>query len=236
MNLPLPLSDGTLIRRYKRFLADVRLPDGRTVTAHCPNPGSMKTCAEAGWRVRMSHNNNPRRKLRWTLEMVYDERDLPILINTGRPNDIVAEALENKAIPDFASYTRIRREVRYGDEKSRIDFLMTDDNLPDCYIEVKNVTLKAGPDLAAFPDATTRRGQKHLRELMTQQKAGDRAVLLFLVSRGGMAAMRPADDIDPEYGRLLRAAATAGVEVRAHRLTFNGNDLSVGTEVPVHLD
>lgn len=236
MNLPDPLHSATLIRRYKRFLADVKLPNGRTVVAHCPNPGSMKTCATPGWRVLLSHNDDPRRKLRWTWEIAYDDRDQPILINTSRPNDVVSEALQAKTVSEVSAYAQIQREVRYGKERSRVDFLLTGADLPDLYLEVKNVTLQVSPTLAAFPDAVTRRGQKHLRELMAQTAAGHRAALLFVVSRGGMTAMRPADEIDPVYGRLLREAAAAGVSILARRLDFTPGAVTLGPPLPVQLD
>jgi sugar fermentation stimulation protein A len=178
MNLPQPLHEARLIRRYKRFLSDMRLADGREVVAHCPNPGSMKTCAGADWRVQISHNTNPRRKLKWTWELAYDDLGHPILINTSRPNAIVEEAVRAGGIAELTGYPSVRREVRYGAEKSRIDLLLSGPDRPDCYVEIKSVTMRSG-ELGAFPDSVTKRGQRHLRELTAMAAAGHRAVLFF---------------------------------------------------------
>lgn len=234
MKLPEPLHEARLIRRYKRFLSDMRLSDGREVVAHCPNPGSMKTCAGPDWRVLLSHSTNPRRKLKWTWELAYDDLNHPILINTGRPNAIVEEALRAGGIPEISGYDDIRREVRYGEEKSRIDFLLSGAERPDCYIEVKSVTMRSG-ELGAFPDSVTKRGQRHLRELSAMVAAGHRAVLLFLLSRGGLTGVRPADEIDPAYGAGIHAAVAAGVEVMAYQAIFGPGTVSVGARVPFTL-
>jgi sugar fermentation stimulation protein A len=234
MNLPQPLHEARLIRRYKRFLSDMRLADGREVVAHCPNPGSMKTCAGADWRVQISHNTNPRRKLKWTWELAYDDLGHPILINTSRPNAIVEEAVRAGGIAELTGYPSVRREVRYGAEKSRIDLLLSGPDRPDCYVEIKSVTMRSG-ELGAFPDSVTKRGQRHLRELTAMAAAGHRAVLFFLLSRGGLRGVRPADEIDPVYGEGLRAAASAGVEVLAYQASFGPGTVSVGARVPVIL-
>jgi len=235
MNLP-PLHHGILLKRYKRFLSDVRLEDGTQVLAHCPNPGSMKTCQEAGWKVLLTHNTNPKRKLKWTWEIAFDGGDHPILINTGRPNRIVEEAVAAGKIPKLAGYPVLKREVRYGNERSRIDLLLEKPG-QRCFVEIKSVTMAAPDGGAMFPDSVTKRGTRHLRELILQKRAGDRAVLFFLLSRGGLASIRPADEIDPEYGRTLREAIAAGVEVIAHRAIFSGGPadyrISVGPEVAV---
>jgi sugar fermentation stimulation protein A len=233
-----PLHTGTLIRRYKRFLADVRLPDGTVVLAHCPNPGSMKTCQEPGWTVLLSHHTDPRRKLKWTLEIALDGEGHPILINTGRPNRIVEEAIAAGRIPGLTGYPTLRREVRYGAEKSRIDLLL-EGPAGRCFVEVKSVTMAAPEGGAMFPDSVTARGSRHLRELIGQKQAGDRAVLFFLLSRAGRTELRPADEIDAEYGRTLRQAVAAGVEIIAHRADFAGERgelrITCGTAVPVRL-
>lgn len=228
-----PLVHGTLIKRYKRFLADVRLEDGTEVTAHCPNPGSMKTCAEPGWGVRITPANNPKRKLKWTLEIV-DADGSQIMVNTARPNHIVQEAIERDGIPELCDYDHIRPEVKYG-ENSRIDLLLTGNDKADCYVEIKNVTLLAEDGIAAFPDSVSKRASKHMHELTAMVEAGHRAVVFFLVSRTHISAMRPADEFDPAYGIALRAAIAAGVEAVAYRLDFGEGSVSVGPRIPIQL-
>jgi sugar fermentation stimulation protein A len=237
MNFPAPLVPGALVRRYKRFLADVRLESGEVVVAHCPNPGRMTTCAVAGGRVLLSPALNPKRKLRWTWEIAYagEGGEVPILVNTARPNAVVSEALAAGAVPGLTGYAQIRSEVRYGAEKSRIDFLLSGPERPDCYVEVKSVTLLAAPGVAAFPDARTERGERHLRELAAQVGAGNRAALVFLLSRGDAAVIRPADDIDPAYGRALRAAAAGGLELIGLRAAVTPEGVTAGGLVPVEL-
>jgi sugar fermentation stimulation protein A len=228
-----PLVRATLIKRYKRFLADVRLEDGTEVIAHCPNPGSMKTCAEPGWGVRITPANNPKRKLKWTLEIV-DANGTQIMVNTARPNHIVHEAIKAGLIPELCDYSHIRPEVKYG-ENSRIDLLLTGDGKEDCYVEIKNVTLLTEDGVAAFPDSVSKRASKHMRELTTMVEAGHSAVVFFLVSRTNVSAMRPADELDPAYGIALRAATSAGVEALAYRLDFGDDSVSVGQRIPIQL-
>ena len=235
MKFDAPLVPGTLIRRYKRFLADIRLDDGRLVTAHCPNPGSMKTCATPGWRVYVSSSDNPRRKLQWTWELAYDDDDHPLLIHTGRGNRIVEDGIRNQRIPSLRGYSTIQREVSYGKERSRIDLLLSEENRPHCYVEVKNVTMLASQGTAAFPDSVTKRGTKHLRELMAMVEEGHRAALVFLVPRGGISTVRPADEIDPVYGQTLRAAKDRGVEIVAHSATITTAEITLGAAVPIRL-
>lgn len=215
MKLPEPLEKGVLIRRYKRFLADVRLDDGREVTAHCPNTGSMKGCQPEGGRVWLSVSDNPERKLPYTWELVEADTGQLALINTARPNAQAREAVASGRIPELADYPVCRAEVRYGEEKSRIDLhLSGHGEQPDAWVEVKNVTL-CEDGIGYFPDAVTTRGQKHLRELMAMVRQGERAVLLFVVNHSAVREVRPADHIDPEYGRLLRQADKAGVALLA---------------------
>jgi sugar fermentation stimulation protein A len=235
MDFKTPLVEGTLIRRYKRFLADVRLDDGREVTAHCPNPGSMRTCAEPGWRVLLSPSSNPKRKLKWTWEIVLAD-GVPVLVNTARPNAVVAEAIEAGSIPELRGYQTLRREVRYG-ENSRIDILLegASDSRPSCFVEVKSATLSAGDRRVIFPDSVTKRGTKHMRELAREVQAGHRAVVFFLVSRGDAEVFSPADEIDPVYGKALRDAVAAGVEVLAYRCEITKKSLSLGPPVRVSL-
>lgn len=220
-NLPQPLLPGTLLRRYQRFLADVRLDDGREITAHCPNSGTMRTCSDPGSPVLLSPSDNPRRRLGHTLELVW-AGEAWVGVNTMTPNRVVAEAVARGAIPPLAGYPMLRREVRYGDgDRSRIDLLLSDPSggRPDAYVEVKNTTLRDGP-FAEFPDAVTARGRKHLEDLEGVVAAGHRGVILFFVGRSDCARFRPADPVDPDYGRALRRAAAAGVEALAWGFAF----------------
>ena len=236
MDFSPPLQAGTLEKRYKRFLADIRLDDGRHVTAHCPNTGSMLGCAEVGSRVWLSPADNPKRKLSYTWELVELAGGHLACINTARPNGLVAEAIASELVPDLQGYRNLRREVRYG-QGSRIDLWLGDhiEGRPNAWVEVKNVTLGSG-DQGRFPDAVTVRGQKHLRELMLKAEAGERAVLFFCVSHTAVTSVRPADDIDPLYGQLLRQAVAAGVEVMAWRLHISPSGMEVEAPVPVLLD
>ncbi|MGC8120106.1 DNA/RNA nuclease SfsA [Marinobacter sp. VGCF2001] len=242
MKFPEPLLEGRLIRRYKRFLADVRLPDGSEVTAHCPNTGSMLGCQPDNARVWLSHSDNPKRKLPYTWELVETSPGVLACINTARPNTQARHAIESGVVPGLEGYARCRSEVRYGSEKSRIDLLLSGhDKEPDAWVEVKNVTLAEGGE-GYFPDAVTERGQKHLRELMAQVRNGDRAVLFFVVNHTGIEQVRPADHIDARYGQLLREACEAGVEVVAYRAALAAEDgnptgrLELVEELPVSLE
>jgi sugar fermentation stimulation protein A len=228
-----PLIRGTLLRRYKRFLADVRLDDGTEITAHCPNPGSMKTCAEPGWGAWVSPANNPKRKLKWTLERI-DAEGVDILVNTARPNRIVEEAIGEDHVAELSGYSGMRAEVRYG-KNSRIDLLLSHPGRADCYVEVKNVTMAAEPGIVAFPDSVSKRASKHMAELSDMVLQGHRAVVLFLVSRSDAEAMRPATEIDPAYTKALTLAVSAGVEILAYKLSFSDTSLSIGARIPIKL-
>jgi sugar fermentation stimulation protein A len=197
MKLP-PLLSGRLIKRYKRFLADIELEDGSVVTAHCPNSGSMKGCDHPGAPVRLSVSNNPDRKLPYTWELVMIN-DYWVGLNTMLPNRLTEEGILDGTISELQGYDRLRREVPYGSERSRIDLLLERAD-GRCFVEVKNVTMVEG-ELALFPDAVTERGQKHLRELMEVVANGDRGVIVFTVQRGDGLAVAPADLIDPAYGK-----------------------------------
>ncbi|WP_108683627.1 DNA/RNA nuclease SfsA [Methyloceanibacter sp. wino2] len=217
MRFPSGLVEGRLIRRYKRFLSDIELLTGETVTAHCANPGSMLGLAEPGSRVWLSKSNNPKRKLAFSWELI--EVDLgrgPALvgINTSSPNGAVAAAIERGLIPELSGYASIRREVRYG-TGSRIDILLEDDTRPPCYVEIKNVHLMREAGLAEFPDSVTARGTKHLGELSGMVAAGARAVMVYFVQRGDAEAFALADDIDPAYAATFQTAVAAGVEALA---------------------
>lgn len=217
MRFPSELIEGRLIRRYKRFLSDVELLSGETVTAHCANPGSMLGLAAPGSRVWLSKSNNPKRKLAFSWELI--EVDLgrgPTLvgINTSSPNGAVAAAIERGLIPALSGYASLRREVRYG-RGSRIDILLEDEGRPPCYVEIKNVHLMREAGLAEFPDSVTARGAKHLGELSSMVRAGARAVMVYFVQRGDAEAFALADDIDPAYAAGFQAALQAGVEALA---------------------
>lgn len=234
------LSPGRLIRRFKRFMADVELDDGSQVTIHCPNTGSMKNCLYPGHRVWFLDSGNAKRKYPCTWELgeipvrFGDKERLALAgLNTGRANPLVEEALQGKHIPGLAGYDSIRREVRYGQESSRIDFLLEQEGLPDCYVEVKSVTLAMGDGLGLFPDAVTSRGAKHLRELVTICQEGGRAILFFCVQHTGIDRVSPADEIDPVYGATLREAIAAGVEVLAWGADISTEEIVLSRSLPV---
>jgi sugar fermentation stimulation protein A len=225
------LIPGKLIRRYKRFLADVELENGKIVTALCPNTGSMKSCKESDSPVLLSENSNPKRKLKYTWELIFTN-NIWVGINTGYPNILVKEAIIQGTIPELQGYEKIRSEVKYG-ENSRIDLLL--EKLTEfCYVEIKNVTLVEN-NYAFFPDAVTVRGQKHLKELMHVVKKGLRAVNIFVVQRGDAEGLKPADEIDPEYGKLLRTASKKGVEVLAYQADISPQRIILSKKLPVLL-
>jgi sugar fermentation stimulation protein A len=235
MRFSAPLLPATLVKRYKRFLADVALPSGDTVTVHCANPGSMTGLMAPGARVWLSKSVNPKRKLGHSWELI--EVDFGggielVGINTSHPNALAAEAIAAGAISELAGYASLRREVRYG-RNSRVDFLLGAPARPDCYVEVKNVHLMRQAGLAEFPDAVTRRGAKHLAELADMVAAGSRAVMLFLIQIGSAQRFALARDIDPNYGRAFDAARTAGVETIAYRCTITRDGIEVAAPVPI---
>lgn len=232
MRFETKLLRGTLIKRYKRFLADVALDNGDIVVAHCPNTGAMTGCAIPDSEVYLLQCNNSKRKLKYTWEMVVNARNEWIGVNTGRANKLVEEALLRKLIPDFSEYSQIKREVKYGLENSRIDLLLSANNLPLCYIEVKSVTLKSDGK-GYFPDAVTERGQKHLRELMSIAASGHRAVLMFCVQHTGIETVSPAEHIDPKYAALCREAVKAGVEIMAWGATITEEKIELNHKLQV---
>ena len=231
MKFPAQLVGGRLIRRYKRFLADVQLADG-VITAACPNTGSMLGCCEPGSRVWLSESDRATRKYRHTWEIV-EVGEVMVGINTGLPNALVAEAIGAGAIPELAGYASLRREVAFGEERSRVDLLLEDPARAPCYVEVKNVTAAVASGVALFPDAVSDRGAKHLRELMRLKAAGLRPVQLYCVQRGDVGEVRPADAIDPEYGRTLRRALEMGVEVMAYRAKVTPSEIRLEERIPV---
>jgi sugar fermentation stimulation protein A len=228
-----PLLEGFLVRRYKRFLMDIRLDGGRVVTVHCPNSGSMTGCLKEGARVLASPSRNPKRKLSHTAEWIQME-DGWVGINTHLSNKIVGEALRAGAVPELSGYDEVRAERPYG-RCSRADFLLSASGRRDCYVEVKNTTLPGREQAVAFPDAVTLRGQKHLDELMDAAGNGKRAVMFFLVNRPGGRYFKPARTIDPVYAAKLAAAAAAGVEVLSYRSVIEPPTVVLGDAVPVRL-
>jgi sugar fermentation stimulation protein A len=213
MQIEQPTVQGRLIKRYKRFLADVEMADGETLTAHCPNTGSLKGCLEAGSKVVLRDSQNPARKLQYTLQTIEVDGTW-VNVDTGLPEVLAFESIQADLIPSLTGYASARREVKYG-KNSRIDVLLEDDEKGRCYVEVKNTTLVDGP-LAQFPDAVTERGRKHLYELADMVQAGHRAAMLFIVSREDVSSFAPAESIDPAYAASLREVAAKGVEVLAY--------------------
>ncbi len=210
------LEQGRLLKRYKRFLADIQTTSGELLTIHCPNTGSMFNCMQDGGRVWFSRSNDPKRKLPGTWELSETPQGRLACVNTGRANALVEEALRAGVIGELAGFTALRREVPYGEERSRIDFRL-DYPAGPAFVEVKSVTLGfADSNVAAFPDAVTARGAKHLRELAALARNGVRAVQLYCVNLSGIEAVRPAVEIDPAYAQGLREAKAAGVEVLAY--------------------
>jgi sugar fermentation stimulation protein A len=227
------LIEGTLLRRYKRFLADVKLASGEEVTVHCANPGSMMSCSDPGSKVLVSLHDDPRRKLKHQLEIIYVGRT-PVGIHTGRPNAVVAEAITMGRISELAGYATLRREVRFGRD-SRVDLLLEGNGLRSCYVEVKNVTL-ARDGVAYFPDAVTARGTKHMAELTDIVREGHRAMVLFLAQRADVERFRPADEIDSEFGQALRDAIARGVEPVCYRSKITRRGIELDVQLPVELD
>ncbi|MBX6426705.1 MAG: DNA/RNA nuclease SfsA [Variibacter sp.] len=235
MRFPSPLIPATLVRRYKRFLADVVLPSGEEVTAHVANPGAMTGLAEPGTRVWLSRSADPKRKLPYAWELT--EVDLgagPELVgvNTAHPNRLVHEALREAAIPECAGYPVLRREVRYGDN-ARVDFRLECPQRGACFVEVKNVHLMRRPGLAEFPDTVTARGARHMEELARVAAAGARAVLLFLIQIGSATRFAVAHDIDPTYAAALDRARAQGVEALAYTCAVSCEGIRLARRVPI---
>ena len=233
MKFQAPLIEGRLVRRYKRFLADVELKSGGVVTAHCANPGSMLSVDEPGSEVWLSPARNPERKLKYTWEMIRVGPSL-VGINTALPNALVEEAILEGKVPELSGYGGLRREVKYG-KNSRIDILLEKPGGPDCYVEVKNVTMRR--DLsptapAEFPDAPTARGLKHLEELSRMVEAGHRAAMFYLVQRQDSRACGIAADIDPGYAKALGAALKAGVEALCYGCRLSPHEIGVADPIP----
>jgi sugar fermentation stimulation protein A len=235
MKFSSPLKRGRLVQRYKRFLADVTLDSGETVTATCPNTGSMLGLVQPGSAVWLSETNSPTRKYRHTWELIEAELGKgPTLvgINSGHPNRIVEEAIRAGLVGEIAGYEGLRREVRYG-TNSRIDLLLEDPAKGQCFVEIKNVHLSRRHGLAEFPDSPTERGVKHLEELSAMVAAGHRAVMLYLVQRADAGSFALAGDIDPAYAAAFAAARAAGVEALAYRCRLTVEAITLDTAVPM---
>ena len=232
MHFPTPLVPATLIKRYKRFLADCRLEDGQIVTAHCANPGSMMGLAEVGEKIWLEPNDDPKKKLKFGWRLVDHENGHFTGVDTSLPNRAVRAALEAGEIAALAAYKTVRPEVKYG-TNSRIDFLLCQEGLRDTFVEVKSVTLCRQPGLAEFPDSVTARGAKHLGELAEVAKTGQRAVLLYLVQRTDCDRVAVAEDIDPTYAQAFREAQNAGVEIIAYDTRISPEGVEIGRMISI---
>lgn len=229
-----PLIAATLLRRYKRFLADVKLETGEIITVHTANTGSMLGCAEPGSRVWLSRSAGTTRKYPYSWEITETAAGVLVGINTALPNTLVGDAIRDGVMEELQGYAVLRTEVPYGVERSRVDILLEREGAPACYVEVKNVTA-AVEGVAIFPDAVSTRGAKHLRELAVMVGQGQRAVLCFCVQRNDVSAVRPADEIDPVYGSTLREAAGRGVELIAYQADVTPCAIALRRALPVML-
>lgn len=227
-----PLIEATILKRYKRFLADIDL-GGKTITAHVPNTGSMQSCWEPNWKCALTLSKNPDRKLPHTVELIHNG-DSWIGVNTGNANKLAKIWLTENLLPELAGYTVVVPERKIG--LSRIDFYLEGHaTQPPCYVEVKNVTLKLAGK-AQFPDSVSERGQKHLKELMEIKKSGMRAAMLYIVQREDVSTFLPAQTIDPEYANLLRQAHLSGVEILVYQCRMGLQELSLGQSLPFELN
>lgn len=229
-----PLQAAILIKRYKRFLADVLTPEGDILTLHCPNTGAMTGCATPGDTVWYSTSSNLKRKYPHTWELTQTQQGAWICVNTQQANALVKEALLTGTLPPFTGYSALKSEVKYGTEGSRIDVMLQAEDRRNCYIEVKSVTL-AESESGYFPDAVTVRGQKHLRELMSVAASGDRAVILFAVLHSAITRFSPARHIDAKYAQLLSEAQLNGVEIWAYKAELSADNMTLKEPLPVSL-
>lgn len=232
MRFQSPLLRATLLRRYKRFLADIRLEDGTEAVAHCANPGAMTGLATPGTAILVERNDDPRRKLRYAWRLAETATGGLACVDTGAANRVLRLALISRTLPAFAAYDEVRPEQRIG-EASRADFILRGPGLPEAVIEVKSVTLSRTPGLAEFPDAVTARGARHLRDLASCAREGRRAVLFYLVQRNDATSLATAADIDPAYASALAEARAAGVEVMAHRAEISPEGITIGQALPL---
>ncbi|QPB84533.1 DNA/RNA nuclease SfsA [Pseudoalteromonas rubra] len=231
MKFHVPLAKATLLKRYKRFLVDLRNDAQEEFTVHCANTGKMTGCADPGFGAYYSTSDNPKRKYPHSLELTENQDGDLICVNTAVANKVAIEALEQDRIPELRGYQTQRSEVKYGTENSRIDILLQDQDKPDCYIEVKSVTLLEQGQ-GYFPDAQTTRGQKHLRELIQTRQQGMRAVLLFVVMHNGINQVKPAAHIDSKYAALIEEALTHGVEIYAYRAEVSTQEIRLTKALP----
>jgi sugar fermentation stimulation protein A len=234
MRFQTDLIPARLIRRYKRFLADCRLEDGREITAHCANPGSMMGLADEGMKVWLEPNDDPKKKLKYGWRLIEHENGHFTGVDTSVPNRALRATLENRQIPELSAYHTVRPEVKYG-KKSRIDFLLSQDGLPDCYVEVKSVTLSRTTAQAEFPDSVTKRGAKHLAELSNMVMQGHRAVMLYLVQRTDCSSFTLADDIDPAYHKAYLDAREAGVETICLSTKISPLEITIGDPLKIDI-
>ncbi len=234
MRFPSPLIPGKLIKRYKRFLADIELETGEIITAHCANSGSMKGLKDEGlpvWVTKVPDESDRKLRYDWHLVQAPQTKER-VGINTSFPNKLVEEALKNNKIEPLSLYNGIKREVKYGAQNSRIDFLLTEDGQPDCYVEVKNVTLKTSTHLQ-FPDAVTARGTKHMQELALMRDQGHRAVVLYIAQRTDGDAFTVAADIDPDYAAAVKTAKEKGVEFYCYTCAITDDSIEINTPLPI---
>jgi sugar fermentation stimulation protein A len=236
MKLEPALIPATLIRRYKRFLADVQLENGEIITVHTPNTGSMLGLSEPGMQVWLRDTQNPKRKYRFSWEMSEPIKENLVGVHTGIVNQLVTEAIEQGRIAELSGYDTVLQERPYGRENSRIDLLLTARGRADCYIEIKNVTAIDEENVAIFPDAVSTRGQKHLRELSGLVKDGKRAVMFFCIQRQDCRAFRPAEEIDSRYTELLGQAHHAGVEILAYQASLAPDRIEITHSVEILFD
>ncbi|EFP95971.1 DNA/RNA nuclease SfsA [Vibrio caribbeanicus] len=222
-----PLKQATLIQRYKRFLADIKLPCGKEKTIHCANTGAMTGCGSKGDTIWYSTSSNPKRKYPNSWEITQSSEGHKICVNTARANQLVIEAIKSNRVKELLGYQEIQTEVNYGIENSRIDILLKSENEPNCYIEVKSVTLLSEDGQGYFPDSVTTRGQKHLRELTEMAQSGSRAVLFFTVLHSGIEKVAPAHHIDAKYSQLLNYAIEHGVEVLCYKAEYSTNEIEL---------
>jgi sugar fermentation stimulation protein A len=226
------LIPGILVKRYKRFLADVKLNDSRIVTAHCPNTGSMTGCCESGRPVYLSFHDNPKRKLKYTWELIEMPTSL-VGVNTLVPNRLVLKSVKTGVVPELSGYETVEREVKIS-ARSRIDLALTAVDRKRCYVEIKNCTL-VDNCVALFPDAVTSRGLKHITELQAVVDSGCRGVMFYLIQRVDAAVFKPADHIDPAYGKGLRRAVKGGLEILVYDVVIDLNGIKLNRKIPYEL-
>ncbi len=240
MKFSTPLLKGQFIRRYKRFFIDVLLDSGEEIVCHSPNTGSMRGLLVEGVDAWVTPHNDPKRKLQYTVEILGTSQGATVGVNTMRPNKIISEAITAGEIPELMDYANLKNEVKYGTEgKSRIDIFLSDDAKPDCYVEVKNVTLREDVDgvaTAQFPDSVSTRGQKHLRELADVVADGKRGVMVFLCQRDDCTEFRPAAHIDPDYAAILAKVIKNGVEAFCYTCTVTPEGVTISKQIPINID